>query len=294
MRSLRTAFLLAAICTLNCSCHLTRHAAPSSALNVMTFNIRYNNPDDGENAWPQRRDLVAKTIRFYQVDLLGVQEALHEQMQDLSESLPEFKWIGAGRDDGKEKGEYSAIFYRPDRFKLLQQQTFWLSATPERAGSVGWDAAITRVCTWGQFRDQPTGKAFFIFNTHFDHIGETARRESAKLVLENIRRQAAAAPAILTGDFNATDTSAVYQILSEGALAPAAPSHLLYDTRHISLLPHYGPLWTFHGFGKVAARPGIDYVFVTSGVKVLRHGTIAEGERYASDHLPVLAELRFE
>lgn len=257
----------------------------------MTFNIRYNNPDDGENAWPQRRDLVAKTIRFYQVDLLGVQEALHEQMRDLSQLLPEFKWIGAGRDDGKEKGEYSAIFYRPDRFKLVQQQTFWLSATPERAGSVGWDAAITRVCTWGQFKDQQTGKGFFIFNTHFDHIGETARRESAKLLLENIRRRAGSAPVILTGDFNATDTSAVYKILSGGAVGPG---QLLRDTREVSALPHYGPQWTFHGFGKVTERPGIDYIFVAAGVKVLRHGTIRDDERYASDHLPVLAELLFE
>jgi endonuclease/exonuclease/phosphatase family metal-dependent hydrolase len=256
----------------------------------MTFNIRYNNPNDGENAWPKRKEPVANLVRFHQVDLLGVQEALKEQMDDLAQLLTEFNWIGLGRDDGREKGEYSAILFRKDRFALLQQQTFWLSATPEQPGSIGWDAAITRVCTWGKFKDRQTGKIFFLFNTHFDHIGQRARVESARLILQNVQALVKTAPAIITGDFNANETSLVYETMTAGATQPI---HRLRDARVISQLPHYGPLWTFHGFGAAAERPLIDYIFGNARVTVLRHTTIAEANdgRYASDHLPVMAEV---
>jgi endonuclease/exonuclease/phosphatase family metal-dependent hydrolase len=152
-------------------------------LNVMTFNIRYNTSSDDKDAWPYRKDKVASQILFHEVQLLGVQEALHDQMTDLKERLPKFKYVGVGRDDGREKGEYSAIFYDTTRLQLLISQTFWLSETPTVAGSKGWDADITRIVTWAKFKDRKTKKIFFAFNTHFDHIGKEARRESAKIIL---------------------------------------------------------------------------------------------------------------
>lgn len=271
------------------SCQLSRRSVANASINVMTFNLRYNTPNDGDNAWPQRKENVANLVRFHQVDLLGVQEALKEQMDDLSHLLPEFSSIGVGRDDGRAKGEFSAILFRPTCFTLLQQGTFWLSTTPEQPGSIGWDAAITRVCTWGKFKDHRTGKVFFLFNTHFDHVGETARFESAKLILKKMNALATMDPIILTGDFNSNETSLVYQTLT----ARTNENVSLLDTRLISQLPHYGPMWTFHGFGTVAVRPMIDYIFVNARFTVLRHGTIAESieGRYASDHLPVIAEV---
>src|SRR5829696_8070475 len=155
-------------------------------LNVMTFNIRLNIALDSLNAWPYRKDKVASQVLFHDVQLLGVQEALHDQVMDLKERLPNFKYAGGGRDDGKEKGEYSAIFYDTTRLQVLQSQTFWLSLTPEVPGSKSWDAAITRIVTWGKMRDKKTNKVFFAFNTHFDHMGKEARRESAKLLLKRV------------------------------------------------------------------------------------------------------------
>src|SRR5258705_1409879 len=155
--------------------------------NVMTFNIRLNTAVDSLNAWPYRKDKVASQILFHKIDLLGIQEALHVQIMDLKERLPQYKYVGVGRDDGREKGEYSAIFYDTTRFQLLQGQTFWLSETPEEPGSKSWDAAYTRVVTWAKLKDRKTKKEFFAFNTHFDHMGQVARRESAKIVLKRVK-----------------------------------------------------------------------------------------------------------
>jgi endonuclease/exonuclease/phosphatase family metal-dependent hydrolase len=151
----------------------------SQELNVMTFNIRLNIKSDSLNAWPYRKDNAASQIRFHNVHILGVQEALHEQMMDLSQSLSQYKYVGVGRDDGIIKGEYSAIFYDTAKLILLGSSTFWLSLTPEIPGSKSWDAAITRIVTWAKFTHVRSKKTFFVFNTHFDHIGKEARRESA-------------------------------------------------------------------------------------------------------------------
>ena len=141
----------------------------AQALNVMTFNIRYNTAADSANAWPFRKDKAASQILFHEVQLLGVQEALYEQIQDLQQRLVQFKYVGVGRDDGKQKGEFSAIFYDTTRLQLIASETFWLSEQPTVPGSKSWDAAITRIVTWARFRDRKTKKAFFAFNTHFDH-----------------------------------------------------------------------------------------------------------------------------
>ncbi|HEV8287008.1 MAG TPA: endonuclease/exonuclease/phosphatase family protein [Chitinophagaceae bacterium] len=261
----------------------------TQTLNVMTFNIRFNNEADGQDAWPYRKDKMASQILFHEVQLLGVQEALHDQMTDLKERLPQFKYVGVGRDDGKEKGEYSAIFYDTVRLQLLQSQTFWLSETPAVPGSKSWDAAITRIITWAKFKDEKTKKIFFAFNTHFDHMGKIARRESAKILLDKVKQIAGDIPAVITGDFNAEPADEPIQII----LDKNNPLYLV-DSKQVSKSPHYGPTGTFNGFkSKERNDQPIDYIFLKGVWKVYSHATISESwdGRFASDHFAVLAKL---
>ncbi|HKG22279.1 MAG TPA: endonuclease/exonuclease/phosphatase family protein, partial [Blastocatellia bacterium] len=160
----------------------------SPPVRVMSFNIRYNNAEDKENAWPNRKRMAASMFRFHHVDIAGIQEALKGQIDDLELLLPGFAWCGVGRSDGKAEGEFSAILYRKERFKLLESSTFWLSETPEVAGSKGWDASLPRIVTWARFRDTQSKQTFFVFNTHFDHRGSRARAESARLLLARIEK----------------------------------------------------------------------------------------------------------
>ena len=259
-------------------------------LNVMTFNIRYNRPADSLDAWPYRKDKVASQILFHEIHLLGVQEALHDQMLDLLARLPGFKYVGGGRDDGKEKGEYSAIFYDTTQLQMLQTKTFWLSETPEIPGSKSWDAAITRIVTWAKFRHKKTKKIFFAFNTHFDHIGQVARRESATIVLKRIKEIAGDTPVVCTGDFNSRPMEEPVMIIMD----KTNPLHLT-DSKEISLAPHYGPTGTANAFqSKERDDDPIDYIFLKGKWKVLTHATISEawGGRYASDHFSVMARIR--
>ncbi|HEY0042767.1 MAG TPA: endonuclease/exonuclease/phosphatase family protein [Flavisolibacter sp.] len=259
-------------------------------LNVMTFNIRLNTKADSLNAWLYRKDKVASQILFHDVQLLGVQEALHDQMIDLKERLPQFKYVGVGRDDGKEKGEYSAIFYDTVRLQVLESKTFWLSLTPEVPGSKSWDAAITRIVTWAKFKDRKTGKTFFAFNTHFDHIGKEARRESARLLLQKVASIAGKTRAVITGDFNAVPNDEPIQVIMDKTNA----LHLI-NAKDVSTIPHYGPTGTFNAFGtKERDDQPIDYIFLKGAWKVAKHATISQtwNGRFASDHFSVLATLR--
>lgn len=259
-----------------------RFGRETSALTVMTFNIRYDNPDDGRHAWPNRRDHLVSLIKFYRPDLLGVQEALHGQMQDLADRLPSYEWFGRGRGANPTDGEYSAVFYRPDRLELLDHQTFWLSPTPDEPESVGWDAALPRIVTWGRLTDRATGATFYHFNTHLDHEGDTARARSVELIAERIGAVEGNHPVILTGDFNFTPDERPYRILSAR----------LQDAKRASEARHFGPDGTYGGF-EVSGEmgPRIDYIWTTDQVEVLRHGTITDHRLgdYPSDHLPVLA-----
>lgn len=270
-------------------CLLIGTLAAQAPLKVMTFNIRYNNPDDSLNAWPLRKDKAASEILFLGAHTLGVQEALHDQMQDLQQRLPQYKSIGVGRDDGKTKGEYAAIFYDTTRLLLLDNQTFWLSETPTVAGHIGWDGACTRIVTWGKFRDKKTNKVFYHFNTHFDHMGKIARRESAKLLLQQVYQIAGQQPAIITGDFNAVPSDEPIQII----MNVNDPLHLT-DSKAISQTPHFGPTGTFNGWhiSEEDDQP-IDYIFLKGKFDILKHASISEtwNGRYASDHFAVYAEI---
>jgi endonuclease/exonuclease/phosphatase family metal-dependent hydrolase len=254
----------------------------------MTYNIRLDTAQDGINQWMLRKDSVASLIRYHAADLFGVQEALPNQMADLKTALPDFNWYGAGRDDGKDKGEFSAVFYRSNRFELLDKNTFWLSETPETPGSKGWDADVTRVCSWVKLHDLRTRQTLFYFNTHFDHIGVIARRESARLIVARIQNLTKLnAPAILTGDFNAGPDSDAYRAIITNST--------LEDAKHLTETPHYGPnsTWSTFFIGQDLGDR-IDYIFVTSQyLRTLKHATLTDSDNkhYPSDHLPVLAEL---
>jgi endonuclease/exonuclease/phosphatase family metal-dependent hydrolase len=264
-------------------------AAAQTPLQVMTFNIRYNNPGDSLNAWPHRKDKVAGTVLFHEVTLLGVQEALYDQINDLQDRLPKYKHVGVGRDDGKTKGEFSAIFYDTTRMQLLNSKTFWLSTTPEVPGSKGWDAAITRIVTWAKFRDKKTNKVFFHFNTHFDHKGEVARRESAHLLLKQVAAIAGKMPAIITGDFNAKPADEPIQVVTN----TSDPLHLR-DSKALSELPHFGTESTFNSFKATdQGNQPIDYIFLKGKFRVLQHATLTNSwqGRFASDHFAVFSKL---
>jgi len=263
----------------------------SQELNVMTFNIRYNTKNDSVNAWPYRKDNAASQIKFHDVHILGVQEALHDQMMDLSQSLSRYKYAGVGRDDGKTRGEYSAIFYDTARLKLIESSTFWLSLTPEVPGSKGWDADITRIVTWAKFKDNISKKIFFVFNTHFDHIGQEARRESAKLLKKKVKDIAGINPVIITGDFNSHPSDEPIKILID-----ENDKDKFIDTKAVSITPHYGPLGTFNGFAsKERDNEPIDFIFIKGKWKVVQHATLSQtwGGRFSSDHFPVFGKFNF-
>ena len=236
-------------------------------VNVMTFNVRYDNPDDSLNNWAYRKDRVANAIRFYDADIVGTQEVLHNQLVDLQQRLPEYESIGVGREDGKEAGEYSALWYRKDRFTAKDSGWFWLSETPEVAGS-----------------------ECFVLNTHLDHVGVAARREGVKLVLDKVQELGGDLPVIVTGDFNAEPESDVIKQVTD----TADPEHLT-DARTVADLV-YGPDWSFHDFGSIPYehRSRIDYIFVKNGLEVLKYGILAEteGNAYLSDHTPVLVSVK--
>lgn len=261
-------------------------------LNVMTFNIRYDNPADSLNSWQYRKDNLASQIKFHKTHLLGVQEALHNQIVDLQDRLTGYKYVGVGRTDGKQKGEYSAIFYDTSRVQLLQSETFWLAEQTNIIGQRGWDAALERIVTWAKFRDRKTKKTFFHFNTHFDHQGKIARRESAKLLLKKIKEIAGSANSIVTGDFNARPTDEPIQVVMNNA-----DNDRLTDSKEVSVQAHYGPTGTFNAFrNKEVNDSPIDYIFIKNKMKVMQHATLSQtwGGRFSSDHFPVLAVLRID
>lgn len=255
---------------------------------IMTYNIRYDHTGDGTNAWPHRRSLVMDVIRTHAPDILGVQEALKRQTVDLCEALPEYEFVGVGRDDGKEKGEFSPILYRRDRFLHVRSGTIWLSPTPEQAGSIGWDAALPRIATWVTLRCRENPLIdITVMNTHFDHRGERARLESAKL-LRNTAESLGGLPLIVMGDFNCPPGSEPHGVLTDESRSSFALADA-YAQLHTDA-PNPG---SFNGFEGATARGRIDWILhsrrfrATAAELDLR----TQSGRFPSDHFPVITTL---
>jgi endonuclease/exonuclease/phosphatase family metal-dependent hydrolase len=266
-------------------CVLFLLPAMGQPVTLLTYNIRYDNPGDGPDRWALRKAWLCSQIRQAGPDIFGIQEGLAHQVSYIDSTLDEYRYIGVGREDGKQKGEFCAIYYQANKYKVLKKSTFWLSATPGKV-SVGWDAALERICTYGLFREILTGRKFWVFNTHFDHIGVKAREESARLVLQKINAlNKAGYPVVLMGDFNSGPGSEAISLIT-GSLRDSKIAD-----KSMSMMPD----GTFNGFD--ASRPAterIDYIF--SGGKnteVLDYAVIRELKegRYASDHFAVIARI---
>ena len=274
--------LIGALCF--CAAALAAAAPASPDINIATYNLRLNTASDGPNAWPHRVDAVKALIRYHEFDIVGTQEGLPEQIADL-DAMPGFAHVGVGRDDGKDAGEHSAIYYRTVRFELEKHGDYWLSETPDKP-SKGWDAVCcNRIASWAKLRDRASGKRFFVFNVHFDHQGETARRESAKLMLRKIREIAGDATVICIGDFNSTPETEQIRAMKTA----------LRDARELSVEPPYGPQGTFEDFKLDSKLPErIDYIFVGAKIEVLKYAVLTDSvdARFPSDHLPVAARIR--
>lgn len=275
-----------ALALLMLSTALATAPAPAIAqpINVATWNLRLDTPDDGPDVWAARREWVKAMIQYHEMDVVATQEGLIGQLRDL-DALPGWARVGVGRDDGKEAGESSAIFFRTARFELRRHGDFWLSATPDKP-SISWDSRCChRLATWAELRDKASGREFLVFSVHFDHEGPVSRRESAKLMVARVRELGAGKPVICTGDYNATpETEPI-----------ATMRAALRDARAESETPPYGPEGTFNAFriGEPATRR-IDYLFLTPGIRVLKYGVLTDsrpGGRLPSDHYPVLTRL---
>ncbi len=252
---------------------------------IISYNIRYDNNWDIENSWKIRRNKISQILVQYSPSIIGIQEGLLNQVQYIDSSLIDYDYVGVGRDDGKKKGEFCAIYFDTTRYVLLKNSTFWLSETPDTI-SVGWDAALERICTYGLFKDRITKEEFWVFNTHFDHIGVIAREKSSELILKRINKiNRQSLPVILMGDFNSIPNSpSVKEIITE-----------LSDALQISLEKLQGPRGTFNGFNEdLPIEQRIDYIF-TNKLKVLSYTHIndrLDNNRHVSDHLPVMIKIQ--
>ncbi len=249
--------------------------AEGTIFNVATYNIRQQNKSDEDagNGWDRRWPVVADVIRFHDFDIFGTQEGFKNQLDSLDKALPQHKYIGSGRDDGKEGGEHSAIFYRTDMFDLVDHGDFWLSETPDRPG-LGWDAACVRICTWGHFRHKTSGKEFLMFNLHMDHVGTKARSESAKLIKKKILELGSELPTFLSGDFNVDQNSDSYRtVLQCGLLNSHDVSEFVYQ--------HNGTFNAYHTNAYTDER--IDHIFVSPSVKVKKYGVLTDTYRTPKD-----------
>ena len=263
----------------------------SKPINTMSFNIRYDNPEDGKQNWHHRKENIIRMINFNDLDIIGMQEVLITQLNFLKENLSQYNTVGVGRVDGKEKGEFAPIFFKKDRFEELKSGTFWLSETPEKV-SKGWDAALERIATWVILKDKTTGKAFIFMNTHFDHIGKHARIESSKLLKQKSMELAGNLPLILTGDFNLVPESEGIKTLIE----PNGKNTLVNSSSLAAI--SYGPNWTTCGFDNrpFEKRKIIDYIFLRHVEKVNKYAVFTEmlNDIYLSDHCPVFAQVELK
>ncbi|MFZ4400010.1 MAG: endonuclease/exonuclease/phosphatase family protein [Bacteroidales bacterium] len=255
----------------------------SQSIKAITYNLRYENTFDGDNAWSNRKERVSAMLSFYDADIFGIQEGLSSQIVYLDSCLPQYYHAGIGRDDGKTKGEHSAIFYKTNKFELLKTSTFWLSETPDTV-SMGWDAVCNRICTYVLLKDKKTQQKIWVFNTHFDHIGEKAQQNSARLIIDRIKKlNKENYPIVLMGDFNMTPDKEPIKYITT----------VLKDAKYLYKKDADSTEGTFNAFEfnkPVTSR--IDYFFV-SGFKVTKYRVLTDSYhcKYLSDHLPVFVEI---
>lgn len=289
-----------------CSCQAFAGADSSRAaadkdleLRIMTFNIRYGSANDGDNHWKNRKEMVFDVLRDHNPEIVGLQEALNFQMTEICTALGKYGQIGVAREDGKVDGEFSSILYDISRFKVDESGTFWFSNTPEVPGSNHWGAACVRICTWARFIERKSGKAFYMFNLHLDHVSQPSREKSAVLLTQRIKDRKHRDPFILTGDFNTGESNPVITYLKgetvlTGAdgLQSANPVPMV-DTFRV-LHPDVKDVRTGHSFDGNRKGNKIDYIFVPSSIKVLDAQILYDNidGRYPSDHYPVNATLR--
>jgi endonuclease/exonuclease/phosphatase family metal-dependent hydrolase len=268
-------------------------------LHVVTFNIRLDLARDGVNRWENRVPLVYSYFNEEKPDIIGMQEVLHSQLLDLNDMLTDYDYVGTGRSDGIHGGEYSPIYFRTDRFELINHSQVWLSENPYSAGSIGWDAAYPRVVTWAELKDRKAGKIIYVFNTHFDHRGMEARKESIRLMSETMSTVAEDAPLIAMGDFNIRKNhpdigNELYSVLIDTFMG----SNFLLNSEYISKNPTLSAGATFNGFRenwRDAPPYAIDYIFVNESFDVneYRIDHVTEGEVFISDHWPVISILSY-
>lgn len=249
---------------------------------VATFNIRNENTSDTGNLWISRAPTVTNLIRFHDFDVFGVQEALENQLDNISTALPEYSRYGVGRDDGVSAGEHSAVFFKKNKFTLLNSGDFWLSSTPDKPG-IGWDAkCCNRICSWVQLKEAKNNKTFYFFNVHFDHEGVVARIESAKLILRKIKEIAGNTPVLLTGDLNGGRETEWYQLIANSGLLTDTHSRVKYPYENNS---------SFNGFYTPKDKTVIDHIFGTKHFITIKWGILTDTYfgKYPSDHFPVMA-----
>lgn len=258
---------------------------------VMTYNIRYGSADDGENSWPQRKDLLFNLLAEYAEDVMGFQEALDFQVQEIQQSLPEYEHVMVGRDDGKMAGESCAIFYRRDRFELADTGTFWFSNTPWKPGSKHWGNTIPRICTWVRLTEAASGKSFYVYNVHWDHQSQVSRVKSAELLAKEISNRPTDDPFVVMGDFNVgLDNPAMLYLQKIGV---ETPYPRLVDTWQV-MNRTQKPAGTFNGFKPGSAGDNIDHILVADDIEIIEVGIDRRSfdGHYPSDHFPVYAEIR--
>ena len=257
-------------------------------LTTGTYNLRYDNPGDSGNLWVNRAPYVIALIRFHDFDIFGTQEGLKNQLDEINNALPQYAHYGRGRDDGKDKGEHSAVFYKRDKFKLLNKGDFWLSQTPDTP-SMGWDAVCCkRICSWVYLQHIKSGEKFYFFTAHYDHQGIQARKESSKLILEKIKTIAGNEPVIFTGDLNGSQSSEWYQAI--------ANSGILKDTYNEVKYPYVNNA-SFNAFGAAKeSKEIIDHIFITNHFTVSKWGVLTDTYygKFPSDHFPILAEMNMK
>lgn len=268
----------------------TAQTEDKTTFNVMSYNIRYRNNSDGLDVWANRHVAVCETIQSS--DVVGLQEVLSEQLDEIRSQTNGFEWYGLGREDGQRKGELAAIGWKSDQFEALEKGTFWLSDTPATVGSVGWDAALPRVATWAKLRHRTSQQSLLFVNTHFDHKGRVARKESAKLINDWCTQHRGDTPIILSGDLNATLNAPPLKQL----LRNENPQALFLDARRSSRVADTGPNSTWNGFREIAEGRRIDYLLFHGDLVVEKFETLnpkTDQGRFASDHMPVRATFRF-